>query len=97
MNAIKTFVVTLVLVVVILAISCALSGCGNTNQTESKVAEKEPSMFIVVESSGIWYVVYHRETKVMYAVSRDDHNKGIFTLLVNPDGTPMLYEGENDG
>lgn len=95
MNTIKTFVVTLVLVVVVLAISTTLSGCGgiNPNQAESKVVEETPSMFIIVESNFLWYVVYHRDTKVMYTVSHGDYNKGHFTLLVNPDGTPMLYEG----
>jgi hypothetical protein len=91
MNNIKTFVVALVLVVVVLAVSTALSGCG-TNPTESKVVEDEPSMFILVESSSLWYVVYHRETKVMYAVSNGYYNMGNFTVLVNADGTPMLYE-----
>lgn len=93
MNTIKTFVVTLVLVVVVLAVSTALTGC-SSNPAESKVVEEEPSMFIKVESSSYWCVVYHRETKVMYAVSRGYYNMGTFTLLVNPDGTPMLYEGE---
>lgn len=95
MNTIKTFVVTLVLVIVVLAISTALSGCAfNSNPTESKVVEEAPSMFVVVESSVLWYVVYHRDTKVMYTVSRGSYNLGNFTLLVNPDGTPMLYEEE---
>lgn len=31
--------------------------------------------------------------KVMYAVSGGAYNNGTFTLLVNPDGTPMLWEG----
>jgi hypothetical protein len=91
MNNIKTFVVALVLVVVVLAVSTALSGCG-TNPTESKVVEDEPSMFILVESNSLWHVVYHRETKVMYAVSDGYYNMGNFTVLVNADGTPMLYE-----
>lgn len=93
MNAIKTFAVALVLVVVVLAVSTALSGC-SANPTESKVVEETPSMFVMVESSTYWYVVYHRETKVMYAVSRGTYNCGNFTLLVNADGSPMLYEGE---
>jgi hypothetical protein len=70
---------------------CVFTGCG-TNPTESKVVEDEPSMFILVESSSLWYVVYHRETKVMYAVSNGYYNMGNFTVLVNADGTPMLYE-----
>lgn len=93
MNTIKAFVVTLVLVVVVLAVSTALTGC-SSNPAESKVVEEEPSMFVMVESNFLWYVVYHRDTKVMYTVSHGDYNMGDFTLLVNPDGTPMLYEGE---
>lgn len=52
------------------------------------------SMFVQIEHSlyGGWRIVYHRDTKVMYAVSSDAHNGGVFTVLVNPDGTPMLYE-----
>ncbi len=38
-----------------------------------------------------WLIVYRRETKVMYAVSNSNHNVGTFTLLVNADGTPMLW------
>ena len=88
---IKTLVITLVFAV--LAIAGVISGC-SANPTESKVVEEEPSMFVMVESSSYWYVVYHRETKVMYTVSRGTYNWGNFTLLVNPDGTPMLYEEE---
>lgn len=77
----------------IVSLCIIFTGC-NSNPTESKVVEEAPSMFVVVESSDIWRVVYHRETKVMYAVSDGYYNKGTFTLLVNADGTPMLYEGE---
>lgn len=37
-------------------------------------------------------IVYHRDTKVMYVISRNN----TFTLLVNPDGTPMLYNEESE-
>lgn len=88
---IKTLVITLVFAALVVA--GVLSGC-SSNPTESKVIEEEPSMFVVIESSSAWCVVYHRETKVMYAVSKGYYNLGNFTLLVNADGTPMLYEGE---
>ena len=95
MKAIKSFIVILAFVVVVAVGVCAtFTGCGSANPTESKVVEEEPSMFVTVESNILWYVVYHRETKVMYTVSRGTYNLGNFTLLVNPDGTPMLYEGE---
>lgn len=77
----------------IVALCIIFTGC-SSNPTESKVIEEEPSMFVVIESSSAWCVVYHRETKVMYAVSKGYYNLGNFTLLVNADGTPMLYEGE---
>lgn len=88
---IKTLVITLVFTVLVIA--GVISGC-SANPTESKVVEEEPSMFVTVESNYLWYVVYHRETKVMYTISKGGYNMGSFTLLVNPDGTPMLYEGE---
>lgn len=39
-------------------------------------------------------IVYHKQTKVMYVVSEEYYNRGNFTLLVNPDGTPMIYKAE---
>ena len=39
-------------------------------------------------------VVCHKETRVIYAVSNGMYNSGSMQLLVNPDGSPMLYEGE---
>jgi hypothetical protein len=39
-------------------------------------------------------IVYHKQTKVMYVVSDVDYNRGNFTLLVNSDGTPMIYKAE---
>lgn len=47
------------------------------------------SMFVMVEHWGDWYVVCHRDTRVMYVVGR---NSGTFTMLSNADGTPMLWE-----
>lgn len=60
---------------------------------EREDKKKDTSMFAVVETAALWKVVYHRETKVMYAVSYGSYNDGTFTLLVNPDGTPMLWGG----
>jgi hypothetical protein len=49
-------------------------------------------MFVTIESGWDYRVVYHKDTKVMYAVSDGSSNIGTFTLLVNPDGSPMLYK-----
>lgn len=60
-----------------------LSGCSKDTVT---------SMFVIVECADYWFVVYNKDTKVMYAVSRGSDNRGNFTLLVNSDGTPMIWE-----
>ena len=67
----------------------AFSACGSSVE---EATESDTSMFVRVEHTGSWQVVYHRETKVMYAVSIGGYNSGNFTLLVNADGTPMLWE-----
>lgn len=41
-----------------------------------------------------YIIVYHKQTKVMYVVSEEYRNEGDFTLLVNSDGTPMIYKAE---
>lgn len=70
-----------------------LSGCAaNANGPESQVVDGKASMFIQVEQGPSWNVYYHRDTKVMYAVSASRRNSGNFTVLVNPDGSPMLWE-----
>lgn len=32
---------------------------------------------------------------IMYAISDGYYNHGTFTVLLNPDGTPMLWESED--
>lgn len=70
-----------------------ISACAK-NPAQSIAVDDQPSMFVEIERGNSWRVVYHKETKVMYAISWASYNSGNFTLLVNPDGTPMLYEGE---
>jgi hypothetical protein len=66
----------------------------NKNQeSTSMFVEVEQATFVEVEQATCWKIVYHKDTKVMYAVSDVTYNRGTFTLLVNADGTPMLYKG----
>lgn len=51
------------------------------------------SRFVVVEYVYDWKVVYDKETLVMYAVSNEPRNSGVFTLLVDKDGKPLLWKG----
>jgi hypothetical protein len=71
------------LLIAVLALSSCVCSEGDT-----------PSQFTTIEinTSCGYYIVYHKDTKVMYTVSKGDFNWGNFTLLVNPDGTPQLYD-----
>jgi hypothetical protein len=80
-----------ILVLFLILISVfSMSACVE-NEIEKQI--QEGSMFVIVEITESWRVVYNKKTKVMYTVSKGDA-RGIFTLLVNPDGTPMLWEGK---
>lgn len=71
--------------------ACAILGvvaCGSSGYAEAG----QESMFEIVEENYTYCVLYNKDTKVMYAVSDGYKNEGVFTLLVNPDGTPMLWE-----
>lgn len=75
----------------IVVLVVTLTGC---NEVEDKSSDSDMSEFTIVERTNMWRVVYHKKTKVMYVVSHGSYSRGTFTLLVNADGTPMLWEGE---
>ena len=73
--------------------ACLFVGCGVSVETES--GKSDTSMFVVVEKTDCgWWVVYHKDTKVMYVISAGPYNCGVFTVMLNPDGSPMIWEGE---
>ena len=80
-------------VIAILITLVMLTLCGCEGKTVNSEGLQGESMFVRVEVTNIFSVVYHRDTKVMYAISRCGYNSGNFCLLVNPDGTPMLWKG----
>lgn len=88
------------LIIFAAALTLAFTGCNYANvetvKDQEDTVEEYNSMFVVVEKTYLWEIVYQKDTKVMYAVSFGSYNGGTFTLLVNPDGTPMIYEGENN-
>lgn len=54
-------------------------------------------MFVCAETTNYWMIVYHKETKVMYAVNKNISNNagcGVFSPLYNADGTLQIYEGD---
>lgn len=59
-------------------------------------ADAASTMGFEVLYGGTWdtvCILYDRETGVMYARSNGSYNVGTMTVMVNPDGTPRVYEG----
>lgn len=86
MKKLITFLMAIVLC------ACLLVGCAEYPKLEEDYSRE--SSFVIVEDGASHYVVYHKDTKVMYTMSTGRYNCGSFCLLVNTDGTPMIWEGE---
>ena len=86
-------VVAAVLLIGLLGMICIV---GTRSKSKSEVVKGNPSMFALIEEGEYWYVYYHQETKVMYVMSLSSYNRGNFTVMVNPDGSPMLYENTKE-
>ena len=85
-------------VVLILMLALALSvfaACTTVTLTSEEQEQEHESMFVVVETASLWTIVYHKETRVMYAVSFSSYNCGNFTLLVDAKGNPLLWDGRS--
>lgn len=80
-------------------ISCCLfSSCEETTEREEVVSTMQENInlgkrFVTKSLGATKYLIIDRETKVQYLFYGYDHNGGL-TVLLNPDGTPMLYEGK---
>lgn len=71
---------------------CAYLLVGCTEYPGPKEEISRESSFVIVEDGASYYIVYHKDTKVMYTLSTGGYNCGSFCLLMNPDGTPMVWE-----
>lgn len=76
----------------VVSIAVMLTACGFPTVEVTEDNPPETSMFVEVEHTNGWKVVYNKYTKVMYAVSGGLYNGGTFTVMVNADGSPMLWE-----
>lgn len=85
----------ILILVLVLALSVFVA-CTRATNTSEKQEQHYASMFVVVETASSWKIVYHRDTRVMYAVSDGYYNYGTFTLLVNADGTPLLWDERSE-
>lgn len=82
-------------IMVIILCSTLLVGCKKMDNVEDN--NSNTSMFVTIENNSLFRVVYNKDTKVMYTVSIGGYNSGNVTLLVNADGTPMLYGDKRRG
>ena len=83
-------------IAVMLLAVVTLAGCSTIGKVDSqKIAEAEIDnrMFMVVSEESSGQVLVDKSTGVMYWVSDNSDNRGNLTLLVNPDGTPRIWEG----
>ena len=69
------------------------AGCGCSGE---KAEASNESRFMKIESNFNWLIYADRETGVMYAVSTGVYNNGNFTLLVDANGDPLIYEGDEE-
>ena len=78
----------------IIGLALLMNGCTCNVSDVVVVTESEtPETFIEIDDGGSgFHIVYHTETKVMYAVSDSGNNYGTVTLLVDADGKPLLWE-----
>lgn len=80
--------------IIILLMAIMLTGCGVT-KVDRKSEKVTTSRFIELEVTTEWKVVADKETGVMYAVSEGGYNRGTFTLLVDENGKPLIWDSES--
>lgn len=86
------------ILVIMLTVGVCLGmiGCSPDHSVERLSSDSKEttasSMFVEVEYDDLNGVVcYQKDTKVMYWVSRGRYTYGNITVLLNPDGSPMVY------
>ena len=91
-----TFIIAVILIGLLIA---PLLAC-DQNAVIKQEKVNETSMFVVVETTLEWEVVYHKQTKVMYVYSKTHIGGGEarcnsgFTVLLDANGMPLLWKGE---
>ena len=92
-KTIKRIVAGLAAFLIIVSIVVMFAGCASTRAEAKEVDNVDDgNTFILVDADYYCWIVYHKDTKVMYAVSRSGYNAGTYTVLVNADGTPMIWK-----
>lgn len=90
-KTIKRIVAGLAAFLIIVSIALMFVGCTSTKASAKNV--DDGNTFVYIKRDYYCEIVYHKDTKVMYVVSMAGNNAGTYTVLVNADGTPMIWEG----
>ena len=88
-NTIRLLIVGVLLGVILMN----LVGCTPVEDTTVAQADSKRMFEVISEREHHFDVIYDVETGVMYARSNGAENRGTLTVLVNPDGTPRIWEG----
>jgi len=76
-------------IVFIILTMLSMTACATKRTSEA--VKGETSRMIEIENTALYCIVYDKYTKVMYAVSNSTYNYGTFTLLVDANGDPLIY------
>ena len=86
----KILAIALLALLVMTMTSCST---GKMNEQGIFESERDNAMFFRVSREQSGYVIVDKTTRVMYWLSYGSYNYGTLTMLVNPDGTPRIWEG----
>lgn len=83
----KGLLILIFMFLIIFTILISMTSYGKKKESENNTNDK---LFETVQGDGIvlYRIVYNKQTRVMYAVS----SYGEFIVLVNRNGTPMIWE-----
>lgn len=87
----KKLILSILIAVIVIAAVVVLCGCDDGQPSEDRFIRIERVSF--EDGFGVGDLFYDKETKVIYLYVYRGAHRGI-TVLLNADGTPMLYEGE---
>lgn len=81
-------IISILIVISIIAVGFIFK---NVSTTE---VQSNNHRFVTISDSYCFKIVYDTRTKVEYAISTGSYNYGTVTLLVDAEGKPLLYTGE---
>ncbi len=88
MKIMYKLIISILIVIAIMILGFVLKNISITTVNSSN------DRFVKIDDGNKFYIVYDTKTKVEYSISNGDYNRGTVTLLVDAEGKPLLYTGE---